>query len=51
VLEASPGVKLDFGSLEDLDHDGFPDLNPIFVLRMVDAAGRRVQPGASSTSR
>jgi hypothetical protein len=46
ILESSPGVQLDFGSLEDLNHDGFPDLNPIFVIRMVDSSGRRLQRNA-----
>lgn len=41
VIEAAPGVEIDFGSLEDLDGDGRPDLNPAVMVRMVDAEGRR----------
>ncbi|HTQ79701.1 MAG TPA: di-heme oxidoredictase family protein [Thermoanaerobaculia bacterium] len=41
IIEAAPGVKVDFGSLEDLDGDGRPDLNPALFVAMVDAKGDR----------
>ena len=41
VVEASPGVELDLGSLDDENGDGRPDLNPMFMVRMVDKEGRR----------
>jgi hypothetical protein len=49
-LPASVGgqrVALDFGSFEDLDGDGYPDLNPVFYPIFVDAGGRRL-PTATS---
>lgn len=42
IVEATPGVTLDFGSLEDLDGDGAPDLNPALMIRMVTESGQRV---------
>lgn len=41
VVEPSPGVRLDIGSLDDANGDGRPDLNPMFMVRMVDGEGRR----------
>lgn len=41
TVEASPGVKLDLGSLHDDNGDGRPDLNPMFMTRVVDREGRR----------
>src|SRR4029078_2189812 len=41
VLESSPGTpgtRLDFGSLADLDPQRLPDLNPILCILMVDAS-------------
>ncbi len=43
VIESSPGVTVDFGPLDDLNGDGLPDLNPIFIVRMVGAHGERVK--------
>lgn len=40
-VEASPGVELDLGSLHDDNGDGRPDLNPMFMIRVVDKEGRR----------
>lgn len=40
VIEASPGFKVDFGSLEDLDGNGRPDLNRAIVIHLVDSQGR-----------
>jgi hypothetical protein len=34
------GHDIDFGSFEDLDGDGYPDLNPIFYPIFVDANGQ-----------
>lgn len=42
VVEATPGVEVDFGSLEDGDGDGFPDLDAGIMVRMVDEKGERV---------
>lgn len=39
VVEASPGVEVDFGSLDDGDGNGRPDLNPSLMVRMIDADG------------
>jgi hypothetical protein len=35
-------VTIDFGSFEDLDGDGYPDLNPIFFPVFVDRDGKRL---------
>ena len=35
-------VEMDFGSFEDLDGDGYPDLNPVFFPIFVDREGRRL---------
>jgi hypothetical protein len=35
-------VAIDFGSFEDLDGDGYPDLNPIFYPIFVDKEGKRI---------
>jgi hypothetical protein len=40
-------VTLDFGSFDDLDGDGYPDLNPVFYPVFVDEHGRRL-PQAKS---
>ena len=42
VIEATPGVMLDFGSLEDADGNGYPDLNQIVMVRMVNKQGERL---------
>jgi Di-haem oxidoreductase, putative peroxidase len=49
VVEAAPGVSLDFGSLEDLDGSGRPDVNPAFVVTMVDSRGNRLLVGPKGT--
>jgi Di-haem oxidoreductase, putative peroxidase len=41
VVEAAPGVPVDFGSFDDANGDGRPDLNPIVMVRYVEATGRR----------
>lgn len=46
VVEAAPGVLVDFGALEDLDGDGYPGLNQVIKVTFVDAQGRAVQAGA-----
>jgi hypothetical protein len=33
-------VTIDFGSFDDLDGDGYPDLNPVFFPVFVDSQGR-----------
>ncbi len=40
-------VAIDFGSFEDLDGDGYPDLNPVFFPIFVDRDGKRI-PSAKS---
>jgi hypothetical protein len=35
-------VEIDLGSFEDLDGDGYPDLNPIFYPIFVDKDGKRM---------
>jgi hypothetical protein len=40
MVEASPGTRVDFGSLEDQDGDGRPDLNGVVQVTLVDAEGR-----------
>jgi len=40
VVEAAPGVRVDFGALDDLDGRGMPGLNPALKVRLVDAQGR-----------
>jgi hypothetical protein len=44
---AGERVAIDFGSFEDLDGDGYPDLNPMFFPIFVDAEGKWL-PGAKS---
>jgi hypothetical protein len=36
------GAEIDFGSFEDLDRDGKPDLNPLFNPIYVDKNGKRI---------
>ncbi len=45
MVEAAPGVMLDFGALADLEGEGFPSLNRALVVNMVDARGRLVRLG------
>jgi hypothetical protein len=40
-IVASPGVVVDFGALDDADGSGLPDLDPVVMVRTVDAGGRR----------
>src|SRR5207253_7889415 len=40
-------VEIDYGSFDDLDGDGYPDLNPIFYPIFVDKDGKRI-PYATS---
>src|SRR5437762_4359227 len=35
-------VAIDFGSFEDRDGDGYPDLNPVFYPIFVDKDGKRI---------
>jgi hypothetical protein len=44
---AGERVEIDFGSFEDLDGDGYPDLNPVFYPIFVDSNGKRI-PFATS---
>jgi Di-haem oxidoreductase, putative peroxidase len=37
---AGQRTAIDFGSFEDLDGDGYPDLNPVFFPLFVDLTGR-----------
>lgn len=39
MVRAAPGVTIDFGSLDDLDGDGVPDLNDVILVRFVDDTG------------
>jgi hypothetical protein len=39
---AGERVTIDLGSFEDLDGDGYPDLNPIFYPIFVDKDGKRI---------
>ncbi|HLJ93906.1 MAG TPA: di-heme oxidoredictase family protein [Gemmataceae bacterium] len=41
------GAVVDFGSFEDLNGDGYPDLNPVFYPIFVDRSGKRI-PAATS---
>jgi hypothetical protein len=43
VVEAAPGVKVDFGSLDDAQADGLPDLNPALKVFFVDREGKAVR--------
>src|SRR5947208_318722 len=45
----APGerVAIDYGSFDDLDGDGYPDLNPVFYPVFVDKDGKRI-PSANS---
>lgn len=44
VVEAAPGVPIDFGPLDDRDGDGLPDLNPVLRVAFVDGDGRLLAP-------
>jgi hypothetical protein len=44
---AGERISIDFGSFEDLDGDGYPDLNPVFFPVFVDAQGKYL-PSATS---
>jgi Di-haem oxidoreductase, putative peroxidase len=35
-------VAIDYGSFEDVDGDGYPDLNPVFYPIFVDSEGKRL---------
>lgn len=39
TVEAVPGVAVDFGALDDLDGDGFPDLNEVLTVTLVGEDG------------
>jgi hypothetical protein len=41
---------VDFGSFEDLDGDGYPDLNPVFYPIFVDKDGKRLAAATSLNS-
>jgi hypothetical protein len=43
-------IDIDYGSFEDRDSDGQPDLNAIFYLIFVDRAGRRLPQATSLRS-
>lgn len=51
LIEAAPGATVDFGSLEDLDHDGLPDLNRVIQVKLVDAHGRIAAAGPGGPAR
>ena len=40
LVEPAAGYVIDFGSFEDADADGLPDLNDAIVVRLVDSAGK-----------
>lgn len=40
-------VAIDYGSFDDLDGDGYPDLNPVFYPVFVDKDGKRI-PSANN---
>jgi hypothetical protein len=44
VVEARPGVSVDFGALDDTDGNGLPDLNDVVKVTLVDRRGRPVPP-------
>ncbi len=43
LIEASPGNTIDFGSLEDLNGDGWPELNAVIRVLPVDRHGREIR--------
>ena len=44
-------TEIDYGSFEDLDGDGKPDLNPLFSIIYVDGDGKRLADAADLRSR
>lgn len=55
IRNLPPGIagdahEIDFGSFEDLDGDGYPDLNPIFYPIFVDAKGQYLPTARSLKS-
>src|SRR5205085_6550865 len=41
-IATGAGDVIDYGSFEDADGDGYPDLNPVFYPVFVDADGKRI---------
>jgi hypothetical protein len=47
----APGrVEIDYGSFDDEDGDGYPDLNPVFWPIFVDSSGKRLPKATSLRS-
>lgn len=44
IVFATPNHKVDYGSLDDLNGDGFPGLNRVIKVTFVDASGKPVPP-------
>jgi len=42
VIETGAGAAIDYGSFDDLDGNGYPDLNPVFFPIFVDKDGKRI---------
>jgi hypothetical protein len=42
VISTGAGQSIDFGSFDDEDGDGYPDLNPVFYPVFVDKDGKRI---------
>jgi hypothetical protein len=42
VIATGAGQTIDFGSFDDEDGDGYPDLNPVFYPVFVDKDGKRI---------
>jgi hypothetical protein len=42
VIATGAGQSIDYGSFDDEDGDGYPDLNPVLYPVFVDGAGKRV---------
>jgi len=42
ILTAADGTQIDYGSFDDENHDGKPDLNPVFSPIYVDIHGQRI---------
>jgi hypothetical protein len=42
MISTGAGLTIDYGSFDDEDGDGFPDLNPVFYPVFVDERGKRI---------
>jgi hypothetical protein len=42
IIDTGASTAVDYGSFDDVDGDGYPDLNPVFYPIFVDNSGKRI---------